>query len=140
MQWLLLLRSGGFRCTGFSSCGERAQACGSFPFGAQLLRGVRVLPDRGSAAPWQAQLLRGVRVLPDRGSAAPWHAGPSHSGLSCSVACGSFPIGAQLLCGVRALPNRGSGPCALHWQAFCPRAGHRRGLRRVPSALTVGPC
>ena len=49
LRWLLLLRSPGFRCTGFSSCGTRAlehrlSSCGAR---AQLLRGMWDLPRPG---------------------------------------------------------------------------------------------
>ena len=49
LQWLLLLRSTGSRCAGFSSCGSRAlerrrSSCGSW---AQLLRSMGDLPRPG---------------------------------------------------------------------------------------------
>ena len=61
LWWLLLLRSTGSRCTGFSSCGSRAlerrlSSCGS-----------RALEHRLSSCDARAQLLRGMWDLPGPG-------------------------------------------------------------------------
>ena len=56
LRWLLLLRSTGSRCTGFSSCGTQASSCGSW-----------ALERRLSSCGTRAQLLCSMWDLPGPG-------------------------------------------------------------------------
>ena len=61
LRWLLLLRSMGSRCAGFSSCGSWALECRLSSCGS------RALECRLSSCGTWAQLLRGMWDLPRRG-------------------------------------------------------------------------